>query len=110
MYVLNSYRLQSEAKFNDAAWDFFESIDFNRVIASTHATERIEQRNVNFNKLSANKFRKAHIWCAKFKDDGTLFSIGTRFPYDKKHDLCLVFGKSGHRAVLVTAWIVDKKA
>ena len=108
MVVYNGYQLSKRKPLIKLAQEKLDTVDFERLAGTGHFLDRVEERNINLNKISSAKMKRATIYEVKLEEN-EIISVGIRVSYNKKQVACMIIGFKTETPMVVTSWLMERK-
>ena len=108
MVVYNGYQLSKRKPLIKLAQEKLGTVDFERLARTGHFLDRVEERNINLNKISSAKMKRATIYEVKLEEN-EIISVGIRVSYNKKQVACMIIGFKTETPMVVTSWLMERK-
>ena len=108
MVVYNGYQLSKRKPLIKLAQEKLDTVDFERLARTGHFLDRVEERNINLNKISSTKMKRATIYEVKLEGN-EIISVGIRVSYNKKQVACMIIGFKTETPMVVTSWLMERK-
>lgn len=108
MVVYNGYQLSKRKPLIKLAQEKLDTVDFERLARTEHFLDRVEERNINLNKISSTKMKRATIYEVKLERN-EIISVGIRVSYNKKQVACMIIGFKTETPMVVTSWLMERK-
>ena len=108
MVVYNGYQLSKQKPLIKLAQEKLDTVDFERLARTGHFLDRVEERNINLNKISSTKMKRATIYEVKL-EESEIISVGIRVSYNKKQVACMIIGFKTETPMVVTSWLMERK-
>ena len=108
MVVYNGYQLSKRKPLIELAQEKLDTVDFERLARTRHFLDRVEERNINLNKISSTKMKRATIYEVKLEEN-EIISVGIRVSYNKKQVACMIIGFKTETPMVVTSWLMERK-
>ena len=108
MVVYNGYQLSKRKPLIKLAQEKLDRVDFERLARTEHFLDRVEERNINLNKISSTKMKRATIYEVKLEGN-EIISVGIRVSYNKKQVACMIIGFKTETPMVVTSWLMERK-
>lgn len=108
MVVYNGYQLSKRKPLIKLAQEKLDTVDFERLARTGHFLDRVEERNINLNKISSTKMKRATIYEVKLEGN-EIISVGIRVSYNKKQVACMIIGFKTEIPMVVTSWLMERK-
>lgn len=108
MVVYNGYQLSKRKPLIKLAQEKLDTVDFERLARTEHFLDRVEERNINLNKISSTKMKRATIYEVKLEGN-EIISVGIRVSYNKKQVACMIIGFKTETPMVVTSWLMERK-
>ena len=108
MVVYNGYQLSKRKPLIKLAQEKLDTVDFERLASTGHFLDRVEERNINLNKISSTKMKRATIYEVKLEEN-EIISVGIRVSYNKKQVACMIIGFKTETPMVVTSWLIERK-
>lgn len=108
MVVYNGYQLSKRKPLIKLAQEKLDTVDFERLAGTGHFLDRVEERNINLNKISSTKMKRATIYEVKLERN-EIISVGIRVSYNKKQVACMIIGFKTETPMVVTSWLMERK-
>lgn len=108
MVVYNGYQLSKRKPLIKLAQEKLDTVDFERLARTEHFLDRVEERNINLNKISSTKMKRATIYEVKLEEN-EIISVGIRVSYNKKQVACMIIGFKTETPMVVTSWLMERK-
>lgn len=108
MVVYNGYQLSKRKPLIKLAQEKLDTVDFERLARTEHFLDRVEERNINLNKISSTKMKRATIYEVKLERN-EIISVGIRVSYNKKQVVCMIIGFKTETPMVVTSWLMERK-
>lgn len=108
MVVYNGYQLSKRKPLIKLAQEKLDTVDFERLARTRHFLDRVEERNINLNKISSTKMKRATIYEVKLEEN-EIISVGIRVSYNKKQVACMIIGFKTKTPMVVTSWLMERK-
>lgn len=108
MVVYNGYQLSKRKPLIKLAQEKLDTVDFERLARTGHFLDRVEERNINLNKISSTKMERATIYEVKLEGN-EIISVGIRVSYNKKQVACIIIGFKTETPMVVTSWLMERK-
>lgn len=106
--VYNGYQLSKRKLLIKLAQEKLDRVDFKRLVRTGHFLDRVEERNINLNKISSTKMKRATIYEVKLEGN-EIISVGIRVSYNKKQVACMIIGFKTETPMVVTSWLMERK-
>ena len=108
MTVYNNYQLTRRQMLVKLAQEKLNAVDFEKLARTGHFLDRVEERNINLNKISSTKMKRATIYEVKLEGN-EIISVGIRVSYNKKQVACMIIGFKTETPMVVTSWLMERK-
>ena len=108
MVVYNGYQLSKRNPLIKLAQKKLDRVAFERLARTGHFLDRVEERNINLNKISSTKMKRATIYEVKLEGN-EIISVGIRVSYNKKQVACMIIGFKTETPMVVTSWLMERK-
>ena len=108
MVVYNGYQLSKRKPLIKLAQEKLDTVDFEKLARTEHFLDRVEERNINLNKISSTKMKRATIYEVKLEGN-EIISVGIRVSYNKKQVACMIIGFKTETPMVVTSWLMERK-
>lgn len=108
MVVYNGYQLAKRKPLIKLAQEKLDTVNFEKLARTEHFLDRVEERNINLNKISSTKMKRATIYEVKLEGN-EIISVGIRVSYNKKQVACMIIGFKTETPMVVTSWLMERK-